>query len=44
MCKVDAGIKLIGWGDDGWSKVLMEEAGEYLNYIAFIICLIQVKG
>jgi hypothetical protein len=44
MRKVDAGIKLIGWGDDGWSKVLMEEAGEYLNYIAFIICLIQGEG
>lgn len=35
MRKVDANIKLIGWGDSGWSKVLMEEAGEQLNYIAF---------
>ncbi len=35
MRNVDANIKLIGWGDDGWSKVLMEEAGEHLNYIAF---------
>lgn len=35
MRKADAGIKLIGWGDDNWSKVLMDEAGEYLNYIAF---------
>lgn len=35
MRKVDAHIKLIGWGDSGWSKVLMEEAGDYLNYIAF---------
>ncbi len=35
MRKVDADIKLIGWGDSGWAKVLMEEAGQHLNYIAF---------
>lgn len=35
MRNVDPGIKLIGWGDSGWAKVLMEEAGEHLNYIAF---------
>ncbi len=35
MRKADTGIKLIGWGDSGWAKVLMEEAGQYLNYIAF---------
>jgi alpha-L-arabinofuranosidase len=35
MRQVDSRIKLIGWGDDNWSKVLMEEAGEHLNYIAF---------
>lgn len=35
MRKVDPNIKLICWGDDNWSKVLMEEAGAHLNYIAF---------
>ncbi len=35
MRNVDSGIKLIGWGDSGWSKVLVEESGQYLNYIAF---------
>lgn len=35
MRNVDPGIKLIGWGDSGWAKVLMEETGEHLNYIAF---------
>lgn len=35
MRAVDSNIKLIGWGDDNWSKALMEEAGEHLNYIAF---------
>lgn len=35
MRRVDANIKLIGWGDSGWAKVLMQEAGEHLNYIAF---------
>jgi alpha-L-arabinofuranosidase len=35
MRKADPKIKLIGWGDSGWSKILFEEAGKYLNYIAF---------
>ncbi len=35
MRAVDPNLKLIGWGDDNWSKVLMEEAGEHLDYIAF---------
>jgi hypothetical protein len=35
MRNVDRGIKLIGWGDDDGSKVLMKEAGEYLISIAF---------
>jgi hypothetical protein len=35
MRKADPNIQLIGWGDDGWSKVLFEEAGEHINYIAF---------
>jgi alpha-L-arabinofuranosidase len=35
MRQADVHIKLIGWGDSSWSKILMEEAGEHLNYIAF---------
>ncbi|MEJ7677871.1 MAG: hypothetical protein WKG06_08395 [Segetibacter sp.] len=35
MREADTGIKLIGWGDSGWAKILMEQAGQYLNYIAF---------
>jgi alpha-L-arabinofuranosidase len=35
MRKVDPGLRLIGWGDSGWAKILFEEAGSYLNYIAF---------
>lgn len=35
MRAVDPALKLIGWGDDGWNKILFEEAGEYLDYIAF---------
>lgn len=35
MRNVDPGIKLIGWGDSGWAKNLVETAGEHLNYIAF---------
>ncbi len=32
---VDPDLKLIGWGDSGWTKLLMEEAGDQINYIAF---------
>ncbi|WPP50773.1 alpha-L-arabinofuranosidase C-terminal domain-containing protein [Catalinimonas niigatensis] len=32
---VDASVKLIGWGDSGWAKHLVETAGEHLNYVAF---------
>lgn len=35
MRAVDPNLKLIGWGDSGWSKILVEEAGQYINYIAF---------
>ena len=35
MRAVDKELKLIGWGDSGWSKTLYEEAGDYINYIAF---------
>ena len=35
MRSVDPNIKLIGWGDSGWTKVLMEEAGQHINYVAF---------
>jgi len=35
MRAVDKDLKLIGWGDSGWSKILFDEAGEYINYIAF---------
>lgn len=35
MRKADASIKLIGWGDSGWAKRMMDTAGEHLQYIAF---------
>ncbi len=35
MRAVDPDIKLIGWGDSGWSKILVEEAGQHIDYIAF---------
>ena len=35
MRSVDPSIKLIGWGEDDWAKPMIDEAGEYLNYIAF---------
>lgn len=35
MRGVDPSIKLIGWGDSGWAKLMMETAGEHLDYIAF---------
>ena len=35
MRAVDPDLKLIGWGDSGWAKLLMEEAGSYLQYVAF---------
>ena len=35
MRKVDPKIALIGWGDSGWAKRMIEIAGEHLQYIAF---------
>ena len=32
---VDPDLKLIGWGDSGWTKLMMEEAGQNIDYIAF---------
>lgn len=35
MRKADPAIKLIGWGDSGWAKDMIERAGEHLDYVAF---------
>jgi alpha-L-arabinofuranosidase len=35
MRAVDPDIQLIGWGDSGWAKRMIEVAGEHLDYIAF---------
>jgi alpha-L-arabinofuranosidase len=35
MRKEDPGIELIGWGDSGWARQMLETAGEHLQYIAF---------
>jgi len=35
MRKEDPSIELIGWGDSGWAKQMLEIAGEHLQYIAF---------
>ena len=35
MRKADPNIKLIGWGDSGWARRMLEIAGEELDYIAF---------
>jgi alpha-L-arabinofuranosidase len=35
MRKRDPDIKLIGWGDSGWARQMLETAGEHLQYIAF---------
>ncbi len=35
MRKADSKISLIGWGDSGWAKRMVEVAGEHLQYIAF---------
>ena len=31
----DPNIKLIGWGDRGWARKMLDMAGEHLQYIAF---------
>ncbi|MCC7352415.1 MAG: alpha-L-arabinofuranosidase, partial [Anaerolineae bacterium] len=35
MRKADPSISLIGWGDSGWARRMLEVAGEELQYIAF---------
>ena len=35
MRKADPTISLIGWGDSGWARRMLEVAGEELQYIAF---------
>ncbi len=35
MRREDPNIKLIGWGDRGWAKRMLEMAGDHLDYIAF---------
>lgn len=35
MRSVDPSLQLIGWGDSGWGRGMIEAAGEYLRYIAF---------
>jgi len=35
MRKEDPTIQLIGWGDSGWAKRMLEVAGEHLQYLAF---------
>jgi len=35
MRKEDPDIDLIGWGDSGWARRMLDIAGEHLNYIAF---------
>jgi len=35
MREVDAGIRLIGWGDSGWAARMSEVAGEHLDLLAF---------
>ena len=35
MRKRNPGIELIGWGDSGWARRMLDIAGEHLQYIAF---------
>ncbi|MFZ5833001.1 MAG: alpha-L-arabinofuranosidase [Planctomycetota bacterium] len=35
MRAVDPSIQLIGWGDRGWARGMIEAAGEHLQYVAF---------
>ncbi len=35
MRKEDPDIDLIGWGDSGWARQMLDIAGEHLKYIAF---------
>jgi alpha-N-arabinofuranosidase len=35
MRKADPGIELMGWGDSGWARRMLEVAGEELQYLDF---------
>ncbi len=35
MHAADRDIELIGWGDSGWARRMLEVAGEHLKYLAF---------
>ncbi|MEW6744054.1 MAG: alpha-L-arabinofuranosidase C-terminal domain-containing protein [Planctomycetota bacterium] len=35
MRRADPSIQLIGWGEGGWAKRMIEIAGEHLQYLAF---------
>ena len=35
MRKADPDIELIGWGDSGWARRMLEVAGDQLQYVAF---------
>ncbi|OHB76336.1 MAG: hypothetical protein A2Z25_14470 [Planctomycetes bacterium RBG_16_55_9] len=35
MRRRDPSIELIGWGDSGWARKMLDVAGEHLQYIAF---------
>ncbi|MBN2129556.1 MAG: twin-arginine translocation signal domain-containing protein [Sedimentisphaerales bacterium] len=35
MRRRDPDLQLIGWGDSGWARQILETAGEHLQYIAF---------
>ena len=35
MRREDPDIELIGWGDSGWARRMLDIAGEHLQYIAF---------
>ncbi len=35
MRTVDPSIKLIGWGDSGWAKQMIETAGDHFDYVGF---------
>ncbi|MEW6252791.1 MAG: alpha-L-arabinofuranosidase C-terminal domain-containing protein [Planctomycetota bacterium] len=35
MRAADPRIELIGWGDSGWARRMLERAGEHLQYLAF---------
>lgn len=35
MRRRDPEIKLIGWGDRGWTRGMLDAAGEHLDYLAF---------